>query len=137
MRLNNVGRVLIGILYLFSSLFNLIATLRNPDPLWNFFRETVNITLFETILNNWIIPNSTIVILLVVVFEVITGLLILSSGVLVKVGLIIGILWSISLIPYLAQPPFFYVNAVLAIIQALLLKGRYKDTLYEMLRNLL
>jgi hypothetical protein len=81
-----------------------------------------------------VIPNEKLIILLIVVFELIVGLFILSEGLFVKIGLILGILWVLSVSTFL---PFTDIlgHLGLGIFQALLLMGNYDTTFLELLRS--
>lgn len=72
--------------------------------------------------------------LLIVVFEFIVGVLILSKEIFVKIGLILGILWVLFIAPFLPLSDILG-HLILGILQALLLIENYDITLLEILQS--
>ncbi len=119
-----VSRVLLGLFYLISAVFNLFHTINNTEYLWAVCLENTRLPIQREFLEKLIIPNEKLVILLIVVLEVVMGYLILNQGVFIKIGLILGIFWVL----FVAQ--FLPLNDIighlsLAGVQALLLLGTY------------
>lgn len=132
----NVGRIIFGIFYLISAGFNLFHTINNTEYLWIICLENVRFPLQKEFLERLIIPNETIIILLIVSLEIVMGILILTQGIYVKIGLILGILWVL----FVAQ--FLPVNDIighllLGCIQALLLLETYDETVFGVIKGVI
>jgi hypothetical protein len=132
---SNRGRIGFGLGYLVAAIFNLTFTLRAPQPLWDFFLENSHLLLYDDILLNIIIPNGALFIILTVVFEIVTGVLILNKLLISRIGLILGVLWVVFLIPMLPLGPEMLTNLILAAVQLILLRKEYELTFLEMLRQ--
>lgn len=130
----NVGRIILGIFYLVSCFFNLIHTINNTHYLWAICLENAHFSFYREFLIQIVIPNEKLVILLVVVFEFIVGVLILSKEIFVKVGLTLAILWVLLIAPFL---PLVDVlgHITLGALQALLLLGNYDTTFLEIIKS--
>ncbi|MFX1465521.1 MAG: hypothetical protein ACFFA5_03515 [Promethearchaeota archaeon] len=132
---SNRGRICFGLGYLVAALFNLSFTLRNHQILWDFFLENAHLSFYKDFLTNVIIPNGALFIIFTVIFEIIVGVLVLNKLVLVRIGLVLGLLWVIFLIPLLPLGPEMLTNIILAALQAILLRKEYETTFLEMLRE--
>ncbi|MFW9992881.1 MAG: hypothetical protein ACFFD4_12630 [Candidatus Odinarchaeota archaeon] len=132
MTLANKARIVWGLSFLVFAGINLIFTPGNPY-IWEFFLENVRLPIYRDILENIIIPNSTIVIAIAVIFEVITGVLILNKLLLARLGLVLAALWPIFLLPL--ETSEMTRNILFAIVPALLLLREYDTTFLEMLRE--
>lgn len=130
---SNIGRIGFGFGYLIAALFNLIVTLRTHQQLWDFFLENAHLSFYKDILVNVIIPNATLFIILTVIFEIVLGVLILNKLVLARIGLALGILWAIFLIPILPLGPEMLTNIILAAVQVILFRKEYEFTFLEIL----
>jgi len=132
---SNRGRIGFGLGYLIAALFNLTFTLRTHQPLWDFFLENAHLSFYKDILINVIIPNGALFVILTVVFEIVTGVLILNKSLIARIGLVLGVLWVIFLIPILPLGPEMLTNIILAAVQAILLRKEYETTFLEILRE--
>ena len=132
---SNRGRIGFGLGYLVAALFNLTFTLRTHQPLWDFFLENAHLSLYKDILINVIIPNGALFIILTVVFEIVTGILILNKLLIARIGLVLAVLWVIFLIPILPLGPEMLTNIILAAVQVILLRKEYEFTFLEMIRQ--
>jgi hypothetical protein len=122
----NVGRIIVGIFYLISAGFNLFHTINHTEYLWIVCLENVRFSLQKEFLERLIIPNETIIILLIVSLEIMMGVLILTQGIYVKIGLILGILWVLFVAQFLPMTDIIG-HIILGCIQALLLLGTYDE----------
>jgi len=129
----NIIRIGWGLGFLVAAGFNLIVTLRNPQPLDGFL-ENARFTIYKDMLENLIIPNSSVFIVLTVVFQVVTGVLILNKLLWARLGLVLALLWPIFLLPLMPKGPEMATVILLAIGPALLLLGEYETTFWELLR---
>jgi hypothetical protein len=63
--------------------------------------ENVHFAFYKEFLEQIVIPNEKLIILLIVVFEFIVSVLILSKEIFVKIGLLLAILWVLFIMPFL------------------------------------
>ncbi len=115
-------------------MFNLFHTVNNTQYLWAVCLENVHFSFYKEFLEQIAIPNEQLIILLVVVFEFIVGVLILSKEIFVKIGLILAILWVLIIAPFL---PWIDIlgHLLLGTFQALLLMGNYDTTVWEIIQS--
>ncbi|MHA2109567.1 MAG: hypothetical protein ACW99R_17805 [Candidatus Hodarchaeales archaeon] len=136
MTLFNVGRIILGIFYLISAGFNLFHTINNTEYLWIICLENVRFPLQKEFLEILIIPNEKIIILLIVALEIVMGILILSQGPYVKIGLILGILWVLFVAQFLPMDDIIG-HIILGCIQAFLLLETYDETIYKVIKGVI
>ena len=133
MNFSNIGRIIFGFGYIAAAIFNFIYTRQNIQLLWDWFLESGQIMFIKGALQKYIIPNSTLIITLVIILEFLTGLLILAKGIFAKLGLVLGILWTLGLIPFFPVGPATAVNIILLLIQLSLMRSDYEKTFIELL----
>ncbi len=133
MNLFNVARICLGIFYLVSCIFNLFHTLHNSQYLWTVCLENAHFSFYKEFLKQIVIPNEKLIILLIVAFEFIVGVLILSEGFFVKIGLILAILWVLFITPFLPLGDILG-HLVLGTLQAILLMENYNTPFWEIIR---
>jgi hypothetical protein len=83
-----------------------------------------------------IIPNEKIIILLIVALEIVMGILILSQGPYVKIGLSLGILWVLFVAQFLPMNDIIG-HIILGCIQAVLLLETYDETIYKVIKGVI
>ena len=136
MSILNIGRLIIGIFYLVACIFNLFHTINNTEYMWTVCLENTRFSFQKEFLEKLIIPNEKLVILLIVIFEFVTSMLILSSGNFVKVGLILGIVWVLFVAQFLPKTDILG-HLFLGMIQGILLVENYNKTLLEIIIEIL
>jgi hypothetical protein len=124
LNLSNLGRIVIGLGYLASAVFNIVFTLRDPQPFLNYIVEYGSFDFINNLITKYIVPNSTMILVIIILCEIITGALILSKGIFIRIGLLLGIVWMIGLIPVPIAPPAV-VNSMLSLILLLFLFGKH------------
>lgn len=120
--------------YLVAAGSNLLFTLPRGDLVW--FADSAWFPFLAKFARGVVIPNQELFMVLVVVFEVAVGLLILSHGRLVDVGVASSVLWVLFLIPFLQPFPMAATNVVLAAVQGILLLRRYDIAIWKLVKNL-
>ncbi|MFX0124637.1 MAG: hypothetical protein ACFFAE_13475 [Candidatus Hodarchaeota archaeon] len=130
----NISRIGLGIFYLISCIFNLFHTINNTQYLWAVCLENVQFSFYKEFLEQIVIPNEILIILLIVVFELIVGILILSKGIFVKIGLLLAILWVLIIAPFLPWVDILG-HLLLGTFQTLLLMGTYDTTVLEIVQS--
>lgn len=125
----NVGRIVWGLCFIASAVVNLTMTLPNPE-LYRDFADLTFLPFYRSLLLEVALPNATLVSALVVVFELATGVLLLSKGVAVRWGLIATAGWILFVTPAMGWYTLF--SPVLLIVPALLLRWDYERSLWEL-----
>jgi len=74
-----MGRLLWGVAFLISSAVNLVMTLPNPE-LYGEFADLTFLPWYRSLLLSVAVPHAELVSALVVLFEFITALMLLSKG---------------------------------------------------------
>lgn len=133
MRLANIARTALGIIYLLGAAINLRFAFLSPW-IYREFASFAIIPFYKTLWNSAVIPHLQAWLILVVVFEIIIGIFILSKGNLVKIGLIAGITFNLFLIPFWWSG-FALINLVLVSVQIFLLRGEYDSAVTGLLRS--
>ncbi len=135
MTISNIGRSIFGFFYLISAGANLFHTIHHAEYLWIICLENVRFPLQKEFLERVIIPNETIIILLIVLLELVMGVLILAKGIYVKIGLGLGIFWVLGVAQFL---PMIDVigHITLGCIQVLLLRETYNETVFELIKSI-
>lgn len=130
----NISRIGLGIFYLIACVFNLFHTIHNTQYMWAVCLENVHFAFYKEFLEQIVIPNEQLIILLVVVFEFIVGVFILSKEIFVKIGLLLAILWVLIIAPFLPWVDILG-HLILGMFQAFLLMGNYDTTVLEIMRS--
>jgi hypothetical protein len=132
-KLANIVRIGIGFIFLAGAAVNAYLGLTQPQ-IYRSFADTALIPLYRDLWQSLVVPNLGFWLALTVAFEVTTGLLILSKGVRVKVGLGLGILFCLILVPFWWQGGALS-NILLALVQARLLRFEYDTSLVDLVRR--
>ena len=119
LKLSNIVRIILGIIYLMGAMINLRFALLTPG-IYQTFADFAVIALYKTLWSSIVMPNITIWLLLVVVFEIIVGIFVLNKGSFVKIGLMGGIVFNLMLIPFWWSG-WALINLLLALVQIILL----------------
>lgn len=125
------GRMSFGVLFLVTCVINVLIALLSPGSLAH-ITDNALLPFYRDVTTQLIAPFATPFLLLLALYELLVGLLILSKGRLVKVGLIGGMLFCLALIPV---GPEITANILLAAAQALLLTRYYDQSLRDLLRS--
>ncbi|MFC1893230.1 hypothetical protein ACFLYR_04230 [Chloroflexota bacterium] len=115
----NVARITLGIIYLLGAIANIaLVTINGSQSYIGFADETF----FPWYREAWMAvaaPNITIIVILLITFEIVLGLLFIIKRKYLKIALILGILFCLASMPTMVEA--IYTNLPLALIQAFLL----------------
>ena len=130
--LARVGRALWGLVFLASGVVNLTVTLPNPD-LYEVFAELTFFPFYRWLIVNVAMPNAGVVTALVVVFELAAGVLVLSRGRAVRIGLVGTALWVVFITP--AMGWYTIWAPVLLVVPGLLMRWRFRGCVVGGIRD--
>jgi len=114
-----MARIAFGILYLGGAVANITLVVINGSQSYIGFADA---TFFPWYREAWMAiaaPNITLIVILLIAFEISLGLLFIIRRKYMKIALILGILFCLASMPTMVQA--IYTNLPLALIQAFLL----------------
>ena len=115
----NVARIIFGIIYLLGAGFNTFLVVTEG---WQSYIGFAEATFFPFYREAWMTvaaPNITLIVVLLIAFEICLGLLFIIRRKYLKIALILGILFCLASMPTMIEA--IYTNLPLALIQAFLL----------------
>ena len=115
----NVARIIFGIIYLLGAGFNIFIVITEG---WQTYIGFADETFFPFYREAWMAvaaPNITLIIGLLIAFEISLCLLFIIKRKYLKLALILGILFCLASMPTMVEA--IYTNLPLALIQAFLL----------------
>lgn len=102
----------------------MIVTLPHPE-IFRSFAELTFFAWYRGLLTNVAAPNATAITALVVVLELAAGLLILSRGTAVRIGLVSTALWIVFLMPSMGW--YTVWSPLLLVVPLWLMRFTYQD----------
>ena len=115
----NVARIIFGIVYLLGASANITLVTINGSQSYIGFADA---TFFFWYREAWMAiaaPNITLIVVLLIAFEICLGLLYILKRKYLKIALILGILFCLASMPTMVEA--IYTNLPLTLIQAFLL----------------
>ena len=115
----NVSRIIFGGIYLLGATANIILVTINGSQSYIGFADT---TFFPWYREAWMAvaaPNITLIVILLIAFEISLDLLFIIKRRYLKIALILGIVFCLASMPTMVQA--IYTNLPLALIQVFLL----------------
>ncbi|MFC1871696.1 hypothetical protein ACFLYF_04790 [Chloroflexota bacterium] len=115
----NIARIIFGIIYLLGAGFNIFIVTTEG---WQTYIGFADATFFPWYREAWMAvaaPNITLIVILLIIFEISLGLLLILRRKYLKIALIFGTLFCVVSMPTMVEA--IYTNLPLALIQALLL----------------
>ncbi len=129
----NVWRAVIGVAYLAAAGFNAVYTLPRADQL-DGYADGAWFGFLSDFMRDVFMPNGTVFMTAVIIFEVGVGALVLHRDRYVDIGVAASVLWVLAVLPFLAWP-YLITNLVLVPIQGILLLRRYEHPLWRRVRE--
>ena len=117
--LRNIIEIGFGLVYLMGAIFSSVYTLRHGEEFYGSFAESAWFVPSRLLVRNVVLPNSRLFTSLLIIFQLIVALSILSRGILVQPGLIAGAVFSLAAV-MVSSVPGALVNLALAIVQLFL-----------------
>ena len=115
----NVARIIFGIVYLLGATANITLTLINGTESYRGFADASFFPWYREAWMSVAAPNITLIVILLIAFEISLGLLFIIKRKYLKIALILGILFCLASMPTMVEA--IYTNLPLALIQAFLL----------------
>ena len=115
----NIARIVFGVIYLLGAIANITLVTINGSQSYIGFADA---TFFPWYREAWMAvaaPNITLIVILLIAFEISLGLLFIIKRKYLKIALILGILFCLASMPTMVQA--IYTNLPLALIQAFML----------------
>ena len=115
----NVARIIFGTIYLLGAIANITLVTINGSQSYIGFADA---TFFPWYREAWMVvaaPNITLIVVLLIAFEICLGLLFILKRKYLKIALVLGILFCLASMPTMVEA--IYTNLPLALIQAFLL----------------
>ena len=115
----NIARIIFGAIYLLGAIANITLSVINGSESYIGFADT---TFFPWYREAWMAvaaPNITLIVVLLIIFEISLGLLFILKRKYLKIALVLGILFCLASMPTMIQA--IYTNLPLALIQVFLL----------------
>jgi hypothetical protein len=115
----NIAGYIFGVLFLLGATANTTLVIINGSESYKTFADT---SFFPWYYDAWMavaVPNITLIVIFLIIFEISLGLLFLISRKYMKTALILGILFCLASMPTMVQA--IYTNLTLVFIQAFLL----------------
>ena len=115
----NLARIVFGILYLGGALANITLTVLNSPQSYHSFADATLIPFYREAWAALVIPNMTLFISLLIIYEITLGLLFLTKRRFLRIALVGGTIFCLGTVPFSLQ--VLSTNLPLGLIQAFLL----------------
>ncbi|MFC1937753.1 hypothetical protein ACFLWY_04285 [Chloroflexota bacterium] len=120
----NIARIALGIIYLLGAIANITLVTINGSQSYIGFADA---TFFPWYREVWIVvaaPNITLIVILLIAFEISLGLLFIIKRKYLKIALLLGTLFCLASMPTMVEA--IYTTLPLALIQAFLLWKEFR-----------
>lgn len=114
--LRNIIEIGFGALYLIGAIFNSLYTFRHWDEFYGSFAEKAILAPARGLVQKVVIPHAKVFTILLIIFQVMVAICILSRGVLVVPGLMAGAIFCLGVV-FVSNPGGTIVSLVMAILQ--------------------
>lgn len=115
----NIARIVFGILYLGGAVANIALTVINSPESYNSFADEALIAFYQEAWAQIAVPNMTLLISLLIVFEITLGLSFLIRRRFLKIALVGGIVFCLGTVPFGLK--MMSTNLPLGLIQVFML----------------
>lgn len=132
--MRDLMRILFGMFFIVMALLNTRLAINNPDLYDEFITEdTTLLPLYNTIWQDVVVPAMPYFLAVLVSFELLVGVLILSRGKYVRWGLLAALIFSAALIP---ANSYTVMNIAFIILALWLLQDQYEEDALTELRGM-
>jgi hypothetical protein len=95
----SIGEIGFGVFFLIGAIFNLTYTLRHGKEFYGGFAANAWFGPYRTLIQKVVIPHATLFTILLIAFQIVVCLMLLTRGSLVKPGLVAGAMFSVTVVP--------------------------------------
>ena len=113
--LRNILEIGFGILFMIGAAFNSLYTYKNGETFYSSFAENALLPLARQLVQKIVVPQNKFFTVLMVAFQLITAVSILSRGTLTKPGLIAGAIFAFGA-AWVSNTGGMIANLVMAIV---------------------
>ena len=117
--LRNIIEIGFGLLYLMGAVFSFVYTMRHGDEFYGSFAEKAMLGPSRKLIQKVVIPHARLLTGLLIAFQLLVAVSILSRGTLVKPGLVTGAIFCFAVV-YVSSIPGAIANLSMAVVQAFL-----------------
>ncbi len=117
--LRNILEIGFGLLYLVGAIFNFLYTLRHGDEFYGSFADKAMLVPSRQLIRKIVIPHARLFTGLLIAFELLVALSILSRGDLVEFGLLAGAIFCFSVV-LASNVSGAIANLLMAVVQLFL-----------------
>ena len=120
----NIARIIFGIIYLLGAGFNIFIVATQGWQTYIGFADETFLPWYREAWMSIAAPNITLIVILLIAFEISLGLLFIIKRKYLKIALILGTLFCLASMPTMVEA--IYTNLPLALIQAFLLWKEFR-----------
>ena len=120
----NIARILFGILYLGGAIANIVLTVVNSPESYHPFADDALVNFYREAWADVVIPNMTLMIALLITYEIALSVLFFSGRRFLKIALVGGIIFCLGTVPFSLE--VLSTNLPLGIIQLFLLWKEFR-----------
>ena len=120
----NVARIIFGVIYLLGAGFNTFLVVTEGSQIYVGFADETFLPFYREAWMTIAAPNITLIVIILIVFEICLGLLFIINRKYLKIALILGIIFCLASMPTMVQA--IYTNLPLALIQAFMLWKEFR-----------
>ena len=114
--IRNLLEIGFGLLYLIGAIFNSLYTLRHGDEFYGSFADKALLEISRRVIRKVVIPYGKLFTVMLIAFQLLVALSILSRGDFVKPGLVAGAIFSLAVV-FVSNTSGAIASFILAIIQ--------------------
>jgi hypothetical protein len=127
MDISNIFRIVIeigfGCLYLIGAIFNALYTWRHGEEFYGSFADKATLSSARQLIRRLVIPWARLFTSLLIAFQLLVAVSILSQDRLVEIGLLSGAIFCLGVV-FVSNMPGAIANLIMSIIQLLLVVAR-------------
>lgn len=131
MRYQDVGRLMFAVAFFIGAVANAVMLLVSPD-IYEGFADLSLLGFYTSIWRRLVVPNLTVWVALVVVFEIGVGALLLAADPYARLGLLLAAAFTVLLVPFWWGGGAL-VNVVLLVLLVWLLRSDYPRSVVALL----
>lgn len=117
--IRNVAEIGFGCLYLIGAIFNILYTWRHGEEFYGSFADKAMLSSSGQLIRLLVIPRARLFTGLLIAFQLLVAVSILSQGRLVEIGLLAGAIFCFGVV-FVSNVPGAIANLIMSVVQLLL-----------------